>query len=267
MGTLQFALFYLVMAAVATGFSALGQGGGVLYTPVQLFFGINFHTAATTSLFLIMVMSLSSTQVFRKAGFVDWPMALVLESSTALGAFLGGLFSGHFSGRVLTYLFAVLIAIAALFMVRRFQRKADCDATASDFYHWVRRVGKETYCINLGLALPVSFAAGAVSGLAGVAGGSLMVPMMVLLFGVPISIAVGSSALMVGLTASGGFLGHLTAGQFEWKVALALAPGIFLGAQIGARCGVKLDKEHLKRYFGYFLLALALLLVVRTALK
>ncbi len=267
MSVLLLLLFYLVMIAVATGFSALGQGGGVLYTPVQLFFGIDFHTAATTSLLLIMVVSLSSTQVFRKAGLVDWPMALVLESSTTLGAFLGGLFSGHFSGRALTYLFAAVIATAALFMVRRFQRKADCETVASDFYHWARHLGKESYCINLGLALPVSFAAGVVSGLVGVSGGILKVPMMVLLFGVPMSIAVGSSAFMVGLTASGGFLGHLAAGQFDWKVALALAPGVFLGAQVGARLGIKVDKQHMKRYFGYFLLALAALLVIRAALK
>lgn len=152
MSPLLFLLFYLVMTAAATLFAALGQGGGVLYTPIQLFFGISFHTAATTSLFLIMVLSLSSTQVFRKAGLVDWPMAFVLESSTTLGAFLGGLYSGHFSGRALTYLFAVVIATAAVFMVRRFQLDPNCEGVANDFFHWARRVGKESYCINLGLA-------------------------------------------------------------------------------------------------------------------
>ena len=263
----MFLLFYLVMTVVATLFSALGQGGGVLYTPVQLFFGINFHTAATTSLFLIMVVSLSSTQVFRKAGLVDWPMAFVLESVTTLGAFLGGLFSGHFSGHALTYLFAVVIAIAAVFMVRRLRLDTACEGVPSDFFHWARRVGKESYCINLALALPVSFVAGAVSGLIGISGGVLKVPMMVLLFGVPMSVAVGSSAFMVGLTAIGGLLGHVAAGQFDWKVALALAPGVFLGAQIGARWGVKVNKQLMKRYFGYFLLALAALLVIRTVLK
>ena len=103
--------------------------------------------------------------------------------------------------------------------------------------------------------------------LIGVSGGILKVPMMVLLFGVPMSIAVGSSAFMVGLTAIGGLLGHVAAGQFDWKVALALAPGVFLGAQIGARWGVKVNKQLMKRYFGYFLLALAALLVIRTVLK
>ena len=65
MSLLVFAFFYLVMFAVATVFSSLGVGGGVLYTPVQLFFGIEFHMAASTSLFLIMVVSVSATMVFQ----------------------------------------------------------------------------------------------------------------------------------------------------------------------------------------------------------
>jgi uncharacterized membrane protein YfcA len=86
--------------------------------------------------------------------------------------------------------------------------------------------------------------------------------MMVLLFGVPMNIAVGSSAFMVGVTASGGFLGHVMAGHVDWKVALALAPAIFLGSQIGARWSVNIDKNKMKAYFGYFLFALAALLVI-----
>ena len=123
MSLLVFGLFYLVMFSIAAVFSALGVGGGVLYTPVQLFFDIEFHTAASTSLFLIMVTSLSATMVFHKAAVVDWPLAIVLETSTSIGAFLGGLFSGHFSGKFLIYLFSGVIAIAAFFMVKRIKIK------------------------------------------------------------------------------------------------------------------------------------------------
>jgi len=266
MSLLVFAFFYLAMFAIASVFSMLGVGGGVLYTPVQLFFGIEFHTAATTSLFLIMVTSLSATLVFRKAEVVDWPLALVLESSTTLGAFLGGIYSGHFSGRFLIYLFSGVLAIAAFFMIKHFEIPNRCSGEPSGFYRWRRDMGSGVYCVNLALALPIAFVAGVVSGLIGVSGGILKVPMLVLLFGVPMNIAVGSSAFMVGLTASGGFLGHLAAGHFDWKIALLLVPGIFLGGQIGARASVKVDKTNLKCFFGYILAALAVFLVMRTAL-
>ena len=261
-----FGFFYLVMFAVATVFSSLGAGGGVLFTPVQLFFGIEFHTAATTSLFLIIVMSISATLVFHKAAAVDWPLALTLESATALGAFLGGLFSGYFSAKFLIFLFSGVIAVAAFFMVKHFEIPNRCGEKPGGFFRWRRGVGNEKYCVNLAVALPISFIVGAISGLVGVSGGILKVPMMVLLFGVPMNIAVGSSAFMVGLTAIGGFTGHVAAGHFDWKLALVLVPGIIIGAQIGARISVKIDKTKMKRLFGYVLAALALLLVIRNLL-
>jgi uncharacterized protein len=266
MSLVVFAFFYLAMFLVASVFSSLGVGGGVLYTPVQLFFGIEFHSAATTSLFLIMITSFSATLVFRRAQTVDWPLAIALESSTTLGAFLGGLFSGHFSGRFLIYLFSAVYGVAAFFMVKHFEIPNRCGGEPSGFFRWRRGIGSEIYCVNLGLALPISFVAGVISGLIGVSGGILKVPMLVLLFGLPMNIAVGSSAFMVGLTASGGFLGHLAAGHFDWRLALTLAPGIFLGAQIGARTSVKTDKKKMKQFFGYMLAALALFLIIRTAL-
>jgi uncharacterized membrane protein YfcA len=79
----------------------------------------------------------------------------------------------------------------------------------------------------------------------------------VLVLGVPMDIAVGSSALMVGLTASGGFAGHLLHGHWSWKLSLVLAAAVFVGGQIGSRLTVKLDKRKLKVGFGWFLLVIA----------
>jgi hypothetical protein len=266
MSLLVFAFFYLLMFVIATVFSSLGVGGGVLYTPAQLLFGIEFHTAASTSLFLIMVTSLSATLVFRRAATVDWPLAIVLETTTTFGAFLGGLFSGHFSGRFLIYLFSGVIAVAAFFMVKHFEIPNRCGETPGGFFRWRRGVGIEKYCVNLALALPIAFVSGVISGLIGVSGGILKVPMLVLLFGVPMGIAVGSSAFMVGLTATGGFLGHLAAGHIDWRTALILTPGIFIGAQIGARMSVKADKKKMKQFFGFVLAILAVFLIVRNIL-
>ena len=132
--------------------------------PIQLFFGTSFHTAAATTLFLVMVTSLSSTLVFHQAGTIDWPMALALESTTTIGGFFGGLQSAHFSGRFLTYLFSAVIAFAAVFMVRPFRPR---ESTGRRFA-WRRTIGGETYSVNLALALPISLIAGVVSGLIGV---------------------------------------------------------------------------------------------------
>jgi len=251
-----------LMFLVATLFSMLGQGGGVLYTPIQVWSGINFHVAATTSLFLIMATSLSATIVFRKTKSVDWPLAIVLETATVLGGLGGGLASERFSGSTLMVLFAAVIVLAAVFMVRDFEWDHAC-AERSSFLGWRRQLGAHQYSVNLLLALPVSFAAGAVSGLVGVGGGVLKVPMMVLLFGVPMEIAVGSSAFMVGLTAAGGFAGHAAVGHWDWKTSVVLAVVVFVGGQFGARMSVGMDKKKMKKGFGWFMFGVAALMCVK----
>ncbi len=249
--------------AVALVFSMLGQGGGALYTPLQVWLGVNFHQAATTSLFLIIVTSASASLVFHKARKIDWPLAIVLETVTAAGGFAGGLGSEWFSGATLSLVFAAVIAAAAFFMIRPMKERQPCADRAGGVFSWKRTLSEQTYCVNLALALPISFAAGVVSGMVGVGGGLIKVPMMVLALGVPMDIAVGSSALMVGLTASGGFAGHLLSGHWDWRMSLVLAVAVFVGGQTGSRLTVRLDKVRLKKGFGWFLLAIAATMVFK----
>jgi uncharacterized membrane protein YfcA len=253
----------LVVSIIA---SLLGQGGGVMYTPIQVYTGIDFHTAATTSLFLIMVTSLSATVVYRKANKVDWPLAIALETVTATGGLLGGLFSGKFSGKTLSISLAAVLIVAAIFMIRRFSPRQLEDGSVRRFAHWRRHSGDEAYTVNMLIALPASCLAGAISGLVGVGGGVLKVPLMVLLLGVPTDIAVGSSAFMVGVTAAGGFAGHTVSGHWDWQVSLILAAAVFIGGQIGARTSIGIDKSKLQAATGWFLLTIALSLILKVTL-
>jgi len=255
-------LLFVCMLAIATGFSMLGQGGGALYTPIQVWLGIDFHEAATTSLFLIMMTSLSATLVYRQAGRIDWPLALVLESVTALGGLTGGLSSGRFSGALLSEVFAGIVAFAALFMVHEFHAPAATTRPAGGLFLWHRQFGEQRYRVNLLIAIPASFAAGLASGLVGVGGGILKVPLMVLLLGIPMQVAVGSSAFMVGLTAAGGFAGHVAVGHWNAKTSIILAVAVVIGAQVGARLSIGVDPDRLKKAFGWFLLAVAALMAV-----
>lgn len=245
------------MFVVAVLFSMLGQGGGALYTPLQVWLGIGFHEAATTSLFLIMVTSVAASLVFHKARRIDWPLAIALETVTAVGGFTGGLGSGWLSGDALSLIFAGVIGTAAVFMIRPMKEREPGPPGGRRPLLWHRTLGQQRYCVDMALALPFSFAAGALSGLVGVGGGLIKVPLMVMVLGVPMDIAVGSSALMVGLTASGGFAGHLVHGHWDWRLSLVLAAAVFVGGQIGSRITVRLGKRRLKVGFGWFLLVVA----------
>jgi uncharacterized protein len=260
-------MFSLLLAAVflivAIIFAMLGQGGGALYTPIQVLTGIPFHEAATTSLFLIMVVSVSSTLVYRKSKRVDAPLVVALESITAAGAFLGGLSSIRFSGAQLSIGFAIFITFAAIFMILPINTDRAGKKLKTGFPYWQRQLGEEHYAVNLAVALPASFAAGLASGLLGIGGGLIKVPLMVLLLNIPMDIAIGSSALMVGITATTGFAGHVTNGHWNPKLALSLAVAVFIGAQIGARFSLKVNKKTLKKSFGYFLVAIAAIMVLK----
>lgn len=257
------ALLAGIFLIVAVVFAMLGQGGGALYTPIQVLWGVPFHEAATTSLFLIMVVSASSTLVFRKSKRVDVPLVVVLEAVTATGALAGGLTSVRFTGPQLSIGFAAFIVFAAAFMIFPVKTDRERKNLKAGFPRWRRVLGAQRYTVNLAIALPASFAAGLASGLLGVGGGLVKVPLMVLLLGIPMEIAVGSSALMIGITATTGFAGHAVHGHWDWQTSLALAAAVFIGAQIGARFSLKINKKTLKRMFGWFLVFIACIMVLK----
>ena len=159
-------------------------------------------------------------------------------------------------------LFAVVVAFSAYFMIRKVDVQHVCPARSS-LFAWRREAAGFTYGVNMPLALVVSAAAGIVSGLVGVGCVILKVPMMVLLFGIPIEIAVASSAFMIGLTALGGFAGHVASGHWDWKLSLILGVAVFLGGQLGARKSVTLDRKRIKPIFGWFLVGVSLLMALK----
>jgi uncharacterized protein len=253
----------LLMAAFVA--ALFGQGGGVLFTPLQIWNGVDFHTAASISLFLILIISISSTLVFRKAHQVDWRTALALEAPTTMGAFVGGILSHYVSSRTLGMLLSILLLTAGWFILR--PPKGTIQRQMKEYpsrWIWQRNLYGKNYQLDLRLMIPVMLAVGLLTSLVGIGGGALKVPLMVLLFDIPIPIAIGSSALMVGLTAAAGLFGHIGGGGFDWMAALILAIPVFIGGQIGSRLSVQLNAQRLEKWFGVFVLLIAFISVVRT---
>lgn len=251
----------LLIAAFVAGL--FGQGGGVLYTPLQIWNGIDFHAAASTSLFLILITSISSTLVFRKSHHVDWVIAIVMEAPTTLGAFFGGILSQYVSSRILILVLSILLGLAAWFMLHPPKETVHPQNSArSSRWIWHHGMDSTTYQLDLRLILPIMMTVGMLTSMVGIGGGALKVPLMVLLFGIPMPIAIGSSAFMVGLTAAAGLLGHISVSHFNWAASLLLAIPVFLGGQIGSRISIRLDAHHLEKWFGVFILLVAFVSVV-----
>lgn len=225
------------------------MGGGVAYTPLQLLFGIDFQTAATTSLFLITITSISAASVYIKQKRISWKLVFWLEIFTASGAFLGGYFSSYFSEDLLQTLFSLfLIASGSVIIFKKENRKKQ--AEKKQWYHIVIYDKSTPITVNMLIAAPASIVAGCLAGLLGVGGGLFKLPLMISLLGIPLHIAVASSAVMVGITGGTGFIGRAMTLGFDWRIGLAMGLAILIGARIGAGYGSKIDQMKLRRIIG-----------------
>jgi S1-C subfamily serine protease/uncharacterized membrane protein YfcA len=247
-------------------FAMLGVGGGFLYVPILLACGVDFHTASTTSLLMLTAASASAVLVYYKSGYVDWKMVLGLELPTMAGAFLGGVLSIYFNVILLYLLFAFMLFFASYYMLRDSRELTyNKKLITSHLMPWRHEFNGETYEIDLMVALPVTLGMGFLGGVLGVAAGWLKVPMLVVLFGIPMRIAIASSALMVPFTGLLGFLGHQAVGHFDPSLAITLAVLAVIGAQVGARISLRTEAGMLRILFS-FVLALVGLWMLLTLL-
>lgn len=261
---LIFLIIILFFAALLAAF--FGLGGGVLYTPFQLWFDIPFQQAAATSLLLILVTSFSATMVFRKSNQIDWVLAFLLEIPTTIGAFSGGVLSQYVSATVLTILLTLLLFIAGGLMLFPPKKPSDfCAgfAARNSRLFLKRHYSGQILSIDLRCMVPIMFFTGMLISIVGISGGAIKIPLMVLLFRVPMPVAIGSSAFMVGLTATAGLLGHVSVGHVHWQLAALMIVPVFIGSQLGSRLSVHLKSKKLKRWYGVFLILVAILTMAR----
>ncbi len=241
--------------------SMFGQGGGSVLVPLLLVFGIGFHDATTTSLFVLTIAGLSSLWVFARSKTVDWKLALVIDPITDILAFVSGYYATEFDSSLLKVVFAVVMVISSYFMIRQPRIQEKTSEGRRRFGFWHRTFGEYDYDVNLLAAFPICAIMGVLAGLLGISCGILKVPLLVLLCGVPIRVAVATSSFMVTLTGLGGFFGHSLSQSIDWKLVILTAVVAFVAAQVGPRLSLKIDKRLLQRLFGGLLILIALWMV------
>jgi len=257
----------VVILILAIPFSMVGQGGGSTYVPVLLVAGMSFYAASTTSLFIIMLASLGATLVFGRKKTVDWKLLLSIVPLAILGSFAGGYVAQFISVMVLKIIFAVVLIIAAFFMLRPV-KEAQSPSFMPRWMPWNRTCGEHQYQISMGLLIPAMGLAGFIAGMIGVGGGLFLLPLLILLFGCPTRIAIGVSSTYVGIAALPGFIGHVVGGAaFNIWIALPLAAAAFIGASLGPRLSLKTSIPRLRVVLAIVLIALAVWMVTNIFMK
>ncbi len=258
----QTLILAVVFLLVSTLFSMIGMGGGILYVPILLLAGFTMAQAPAISLILILGTSLAALSNFWKNKKVDWKLALVIDPPTDIMAFAGGYFSSLVSEPVLRTILIGVLMIAGTLMLKN--RKAALLPKVGNEHWWLwhREFHGERYTVNLPLVLTATALIGILSGMLGITGGIIKLPIMVLLCGVPMDIAVATSTVMVAVTALSGLTGHALNGQTDWRTGLVLAVAAVAGGLMGSHISLSMNKAKLKKWFGGIVWLIAIRMLV-----
>ncbi len=223
----------------------LGGGGSILTVPALVYVvGQSPQAAVTASLIIVGANSAIGALVHRAQGTLNWRVALVFGGAGMVAAYLAAGLSKLFAPTTLMILFALLMLVVGLFMILRKAPESG-------------REGRGLLATLVG-----GLIVGALTGLLGVGGGFLIVPALVMLVGLPMRQAVGTSLVVIAMNSLAGFLGHLNAPSIDLLVVGVFASAGIVGTFAGARLAHRLKPELLRRSFALFIIGLACLLLI-----
>jgi uncharacterized membrane protein YfcA len=258
-------LFMILGGMVAgLGGSVLGLGGGVLIIPMlTLIFGVPMREAIGASLVCVIATSSGAASLYVKKRLSDIRLGMTLELATTLGAIAGGILAGIIRPKALSILFSLLLIYTAVTMFRRRNESKNSDEPAST--NGSAEAALPDYkIVRLPLGLGASFFAGNVSGLLGVGGGIIKVPVMYLIMRVPLKVAVATSNFMIGVTATASAFIYFFRGDVNPLIAGPTMLGVFLGATFGSHIFPRVKSNLLKKILAVVLLYVALEMIFKS---
>jgi len=232
-----------------------GIGGGVLLSPLlALHFGIPIRQAIGTSLVAVITTSAASSSVHLQRHTTDIRLGMTLELATSLGAAVTAYLVGYFNRNVLEGIFAGFLLYSSVTILLRRGKVKDHDElpARSNWETVIPPYEPRRYPLGLGASL----VAGGLSGLLGIGGGPIKVPVMFIFMNVPLMVATATSNFMIGVTAAASAIVYYRRGDILVDIAAPLAVGVFLGSLLGARLAPRVQTKHIV----YLLVAIMLYL-------
>jgi len=223
---------------------AFGVGGAILTTPAtQVIMGQPPIVAVGTPLPVIFPTTLSGMQAYRRAGEIDYRAVKWAAVPGAAGAAGGAILTKWIDARFLLLATAALIAWQAI----RVGRGA---GTRSAERPEARPAGLDLALTGLG--------AGFASGLLGIGGGIVMVPVMSGILGMPLKRVLGTSLVIIAVMVIPGTIVHAWLGHINWAVFLWLTIGVIPGDMVGSRWTIRTSERTVRLVVATFLSAVAI---------
>lgn len=267
----------IIMIAILIGFlsalvgSLVGLGGGLVFVPAMLFLyehvdGFSWAVSQAVvgiSLITMVFTGLSSTLAYYKLKRVDVKTGSIFLIGSLPGSVFGTWINSKLSTDDFTIYFGFLMLIIFLIMfIDREKIMKDKPIVQHENTRMFMIEGKEYhYNVNFTLALILSFFIGALSGLFGIGGGTISVPTMILIFGMPVQIAIGTSMFMILFISLISASSHIYFGHIVWEYVLFFVIGSYIGGTVGAKLSRLLKGKTLEIFLRIVILLAAIQLI------
>jgi uncharacterized membrane protein YfcA len=236
-------------AVMGTALGLVGTGGAILAVPALVYiFNFSALQATTASLVIVIAAAAVSARARAKAGQIAYQRALVLWTIGLVGNFIGAIASKSASEFILLTGISIIILGASISMwVRSFQGEIH---------------PKERHPIVLPI---MGTLIGFIAGFFGVGGAFLVVPTLILAFGVSAHIAAGTGLIVMLLNSTTALLVRYdTWGKVDWQIPLIMLTSAVVIAWFAAEKGTRLKSKNLERGFAGLLLLVGLFTFIET---
>lgn len=229
----------------------LGIGGAIIKYPMLLYIPALFGFTAFTSHEVsgitaveVLFTSISGVWAYRKGGYLNKSLIITMGSAVLTGSIIGSFGSKMLSEDSVNIVYGVLALIAAIMM---FIPKKKIDD---------RPLDQVTF--NKPLAAVLAFIVGIASGIVGAGGGFILVPIMLVVLGIPTRMTIASSLAITFISSIGGTIGKVTTGQVEYLPAIILIMASLIAAPLGVQVSKKTNTKALQGILAALILVTAI---------
>jgi uncharacterized protein len=242
-------LLLLVAFAVGALIGAVGVGGILLIPALAAFGRLGMHEAMATALFTFTFTGVVGTILFQRKGSIDWRITWPVCAGAFLFAFAGAWLNARTEPQTLTLLLAAIIIFAGVYTLASWRGRGRPVFAGHERAQRMLLVG-------------IGALAGFGSGLTGVGGPALSVPVMVL-FGFPALASIGASQVIQIIAAASGTLGNLQFGAIDFALALPVTGSEVAGVFAGAALAHSVNQLVLRRFVGVLCIPVGVFLIAR----
>lgn len=249
---MQILLALLFGVGIGLALGLMGGGGSILTVPILVYFlGQDAQAAVVTSLAIVGTNAVIGTAMHWRAGHIRLRPALMFGGAGMVSAFASARLARYLdmSDELLLVLFALLMLVVGWLMLRPVKVDDKEEPICKG-------------CEQVGLTLATGAGVGVLTGFLGVGGGFLIVPALVLVLGMPMADAVGSSLLIIVLNAMAGLAGYFPLEALDWQLTGVFIVAGILGLALGTHWSRIWPTQRLRSTFAGMVVGLAVVLLV-----